>query len=149
MKKFSNILSLGFVLIGFSFLQINAQQTDENTFVINKYFQNINSEIQLPSTSNENLAQYGYQNSAELNILQSGNYNYINVKTNANNQNVGQQGNYNNYEFISFYGRDDLNFEVKQIGNGNSIQILGENSIIDNMKIIQKSDYKTITISNY
>lgn len=149
MKKFSNILSLGFVLIGFSFLQINAQQSDENTFVINKYFQNINSEIQLPSTSNENLAQYGYQNSAELNILQSGNYNYINVKTNANNQNVGQQGNYNNYEFISFYGRDDLNFEVKQIGNGNSIQILGENSIIDNMKIIQKSDYKTITISNY
>ena len=140
MKKFSNIYSLVFLLIGISSLQINAQQSDENTFVINKYFQNINSENQLPSNlTNENLAKYQAQNNAELNILQSGNYNYINVKTNANNQSVGQQGNYNNYEFISFYGNDNLNFEVRQIGNGNSIQILGENSIIDNMKIIQKS----------
>jgi len=97
----------------------------------------------------EELRNFNAVNNAELNILQSGNYNLINVKTNSNNQNVGQVGNYNSYEFISYYGRDDLNFEVQQIGSGNFIQVLGENSLINNMKIIQKSNSKTITITNY
>jgi len=149
MKKF-NIISVLFVLVLFS-LKSNAQQTDENTLIINRYFQSLNSEQILLTENNLKYAQSDLNtpNSTEINILQSGNFNNININSSANNQSIGQVGNYNSYEFISFYGRDDLNFEAQQIGENNLIQILGENSLINNMKIIQKSDFKTITITNY
>jgi hypothetical protein len=153
MKKNVNILLVVFVLI-FSIFSIktNAQQTDENTFIINKYFQNINNAQIVPTTNNytnQNLTVNKYANNAELYILQSGNFNYVNINSGTNSQNINQVGDKNSYEFISFYGRDDLNFEAQQIGNNNYIQVLGENSLINNMKIIQKSDFKTITIKNF
>ena len=151
MKNYSKIsIFLGVIISLFS-LEINAQQTDENTLIINRYFQNINFEQALleENNSNREFSSFDSPNNTELNILQSGDFNLINIKSTVNNQSVNQLGNYNNYEFISFYGRDDLNLEVQQIGNNNLIQVLGENSIINNMKIIQKSDFKTITITNY
>lgn len=155
MKNNRNILLIIFLVFSVLSFKINAQQTDENTYIINKYFQNINNSEQLLGTESKSLNQnqepinYNIANKADLNIVQFGNYNYINVKSNSINQDIGQVGNYNNYEFLTYYGRSDLNFEVQQIGNNNYIQVLGENSLIDNMKIIQKSDFKTITITNY
>ncbi|NLP58077.1 hypothetical protein [Lutibacter sp. B1] len=155
MKNNRNILLIIFLVFCVLSFKINAQQTDENTYIINKYFQNINNSEQLLGTESKSLNQnqepinYNIANKADLNIVQFGNYNYINVKSNSINQDIGQVGNYNNYEFLTYYGRSDLNFEVQQIGNNNYIQVLGENSLIDNMKIIQKSDFKTITITNY
>ncbi len=152
MKKTTNIVLVFFLIIGLSSFKLVAQQTDENTHAINSYFQNVNATKALlvnTNIKNQDLAKYNALNNAELHILQSGNYNLINIKTNANSLNVGQLGNYNSYEFISFYGRNDLNFEVQQIGNNNFIQVLGENALINNMKIIQKSNFKTIIITNY
>lgn len=152
MKKSGNIFVLSLLIISLFSIKIAAQQTDENTLIINRYFHNISAEQAQLNNGNlteQELRNLNAVNNAELNILQSGNYNLINVKTNSNNQNVGQVGDYNSYEFISYYGRDDLNFEVQQIGSDNFIQVLGENSLINNMKIIQKSNSKTITITNY
>jgi len=152
MKKIDTIFVLCLLLISVFSFKITAQQTDENTLIINRYFQNITAEqAQLNNVNftDQEIKNYNAVNNAELNILQSGNYNFVNIQTTANSQNIGQVGDYNSYEFISYYGRDDLNFEVQQVGRGNFIQVLGENSLINNMKIIQKSDYKTITITNY
>ncbi len=151
MKRITKITSLGILLMLSFITKINAQQTDENTLIITKYFQN-NTTAQTLGTinlTNQASANSKAITNSELNILQNGNYNLVNIKTTTNNQNIAQVGNNNSYEFISYYGRDDLNFGAQQIGNGNFIQILGENSLINNMKIIQKSDYKTITITNY
>ena len=151
MKYLYHILIIVLFVNVFSY-NASAQQMDENTYLINRYFQ-IASSGQNLLTENELLVSKAKTNNlvnnTELNILQAGNYNSINVKTSTNTQNVNQVGDYNNYEFISFYGRNDLNLEVQQIGNQNFVQILGENSLIDNMKIIQKSNFKTITITNY
>ena len=151
MKKFSVIVNyLVLIVIGLFSFKMNAQQVDENTLAINRYFQNINFEESLLTLNNKSTQlNYNTPNNTELNILQSGNFNVINIKSTENNQNVDQVGDYNSYDFISFYGRTDLNFEVEQVGNNNLIQVLGENSLIDNMKIIQKSDFKTITITNF
>jgi hypothetical protein len=150
MKNIYYILTI-ILLSSFTF-QLKAQQIDENTAAINQYFQTINSQVALTDgiavinsqSSNKNLPQ-----NSESNIIQTGNYNYINVKTNTNNINASQIGNNNSYEFISYYGRNDLNFDILQVGNNNLIQVFGENNIINNMTIIQKSNFKTITITNY
>jgi hypothetical protein len=151
MKKNTNTSILLAAVIALFTYNVSSQQIDENTLVINKYFQNVNAEETLPLLTNISQTQENLntQNNIELSILQAGNYNIVNINSTVNSQNINQLGNSNSYEFISFYGRNDLNFEAQQIGNNNFIQVLGENSIINNMKIIQKSDFKTITITNY
>jgi len=133
-------------------IKINAQLTDENTFVINQYFKNTvkhKTPVLSSDLKNVSILNYVISNNNLLNISQIGNNNHINVKANSNIQNINQNGNHNNYEFISYNGKKDLNFEIQQSGNYNLIQVLGENSIIDNLKIVQKSDFKRITITNY
>jgi len=97
--------------------KICAQFTDENTFIINQYFKNTVSEI-IPTLSsdlkNEPILSYIISKNNFLNISQTGNNNYINVKANSSFQNIEQQGSNNNYEFISYYGKKDTNFEIQQ-----------------------------------
>ncbi|WP_457616959.1 hypothetical protein [Lutibacter sp.] len=152
MKKNNTMRLLFLFIIGFSFANVYGQ-ADENTYIINRYFQNIsNGQEQLLTSQSlfqQSLTNTDAVNAAELNILQSGNYNAINVETSGNRLNISQVGENNSYEFITYYGRGDSNFEVQQLGNNNFIQVLGENSIIDNMKILQKSNNQTITVINY
>lgn len=150
MKK-NNYISIVLMLFAFGFasLETYGQISDENTIAISQYFQNSNSsrglEEKAKETKTHNFAKYN----SITNIVQVGNYNYTNINSNANSLGVQQEGNNNNYEFMTYYGRDDLNIDVQQIGNNNSIQVFGENKIIDNLKIVQKSNFKTITITNY
>lgn len=149
MKKYNFILLLVIIL---SFLNVKAQKTEEDKHLINSYFQNITSEQVLAfAISSNNLVKNSnnFVDARMLNIKQSGNYNLINIKAAVSNQSINQVGNNNGYEFISFYSRDGFNFEVQQLGNDNFIQVLGENSLINNMKIIQKTNAKTITVINY
>jgi len=133
-------------------LGINMGRILKKKNYINQYFKNtvkhktrvLNSDLK-----NVSILNYVISNNNLLNISQIGNNNHINVKANSNIQNINQNGNHNNYEFISYNGKKDLNFEIQQSGNYNLIQVLGENSIIDNLKIVQKSDFKRITITNY
>ena len=152
MKKKNYILVLYLVFFGLISFQLNAQISDDNTYIINKYFQNTTSEINSAASvidTNKSIAKKDNGVNSELNILQYGNYNYININTTGNKLNSSQVGNNNSYEFLTYYGRNDLNVDVQQIGNSNSVQVYGENSLINNMKIIQKSNFKTITVTNY
>jgi hypothetical protein len=150
MKKTVYILILIVSLINISSFKLNAQETDFNTIIINKYFQMSSQE----KSDNENVELFNnnlisFSDSRGVSVLQLGNYNFATFKANSNNLQLEQIGNNNNYEFINFYGRDNLTFKAQQIGSNNYIQVLGENSIINNLSIIQKSDFKTITIVNY
>ncbi|SDY04557.1 hypothetical protein SAMN05444411_11511 [Lutibacter oricola] len=148
-KSFKSILYL--VLFGLITFQLNAQISDDNTYIINKYFQNTTSEINNTSllNTNKSVATSSKTVNSDLNILQYGNFNYVNIKASGNKLNSSQVGNNNSYEFLTYYGRNDLNIDVQQIGNSNSVQVYGENSLINNMSIVQKSNFKTITIINH
>jgi len=122
-----------------------AQETDENTFIINQYFQTNQSNYSLinqsvVSSNTEtyvNLVQSGYQNNIYLNSL------------NKDVQTVNQTGNKNNYENYVNFNIEKTNKIINQEGNLNSLLIFGENSLMKNLIINQKADFQSIVIKNY
>jgi len=142
MKKYKYTI----IFILFVNLTFYGQQTDENTFIINNYF-NITNENQVYNKSslsnanvqsNVNLEQVGYNNNIYVNSLQIG-----------DNQFVNQAGNQNNYEYYNYYSKENSNLTINQEGTLNSLQIFGENSLSKNALINQKSNFKSIVIINY
>ena len=150
MKKVQNILFLQLLLLSlFSFNSSAQKLTDENTYLINEYFK-LNKE----STSvSYNFNKSGLNNrlqTNEVSLNQIGNNNEIDIKSNPNNsQQVIQNGTQNNYNFINYYNNNPSNFKIIQQGEANSLQIYGQNSIIENISIIQNSSFKTMIIKNY
>jgi len=150
MKNTDKILFILLVLFNLSFFNGYAQQNlDENTYIINQYFQ-LNKETSLFGNINTTITN---NIKAESNLLvfnQIGNNNEIDIKQQgADLQKVNQLGNNNYYNFISYYNSLPSNFNIIQQGNANNLQIYGENSIIKNMSILQKTDLKTLIIKNY
>jgi hypothetical protein len=129
----------------FAFQTLMAQETDENTFIINQYFQTNQSNYSLinqsvVSSNTEtyvNLVQSGYQNNIYLNSL------------NKDVQTVNQTGNKNNYENYVNFNIEKTNKIINQEGNLNSLLIFGENSLMKNLIINQKADFQSIVIKNY
>ena len=125
---------------------IMAQQTDENTLVINNYFQITNEKpiaktTALPNSNVQsyvNLVQVGYENNVYINELQTG-----------DNQIINQKGKQNNYEYYNYYSKENSNLNVNQEGTLNSLQVFGENSLMKNAIINQKSSFKSVVIKNY
>ena len=151
MKNYSYRFSFFLVLFNFIIFTGNAQQiADEKTYLINQYFQNINTnEISLIENNKlVNFSNFSQVDYAKLN--QVGNNNQIDIRSDVgNSQTVSQLGNGNNYEFISYYNSNISNFNIIQQGNSNSLQIYGENSLIKNISIFQKADFGTLIIKNY
>ena len=122
-----------------------AQQTDETTLAINNYFQVSNEKpINNPSKLDGNIQSYA-------NVIQTGNENntYINSLQTGDQQVINQKGNQNNYEYYNYYSQENSNMTIHQEGNQNSLQIFGENSLMKNAIINQKSSFKSIVIKNY
>ncbi len=143
-------LTLILLLINFTYISGNAQQqTDETTYIINQYFQsNKEASALLENKGPINSIIQSPDNLVKLN--QIGDNNQIEIKGSINDaQSVGQFGNSNNYHFINYYNSSPSNFNIMQQGNSNSLQIYGENSIIKNISILQKTDFKTLIIKNY
>jgi len=125
-----------------------AQMSDTNTETINQYFQvTQNEEVRTNTTSstiNQNkmsyvdIVQTGIENSIYINALQSG-----------DNQIVNQTGSQNNYEYYNYYGKENSNLNVNQEGTLNSLQVFGENSLMKDAVINQKSNFKSVVIKNY
>jgi hypothetical protein len=150
MKNTDKILFILLVLFNLTFFNGYAQQnSDENTYIINQYFQ-LNKETSLFENKNTITTN---NKQAESNLLvfnQIGNNNEIDIKQQGSDlQRVNQLGNNNYYNFISYYNNLPSNFNIIQQGNTNNLQIYGENSIIKNMSILQKTDLKTLIIKNY
>ncbi len=73
-----------------------------------------------------------------------------NIQSSDNFVNLNQVGNNNNYYgFINYYNKTPLNLNLLQKGNSNSLHIYGVNSIIKNISIIQKTNFKSLIIKNY
>ncbi len=127
-------------------IAINAQQTDENTLAINNYFQISNEK---PANSNPSKLDGTIQSYAD--VVQTGNKNntYINSLQSGDQQIVNQKGNQNNYEYYNYYSQENSNLIINQEGNQNSLQIFGENSLMKNTIINQKSSFKSVVIKNY
>jgi hypothetical protein len=132
-------------LFVFAFMTAVAQETDENTFIINQYFQNNQNNYSLmnrPAVSNNaetyvNLIQTGYNNNIRLNSL------------NEDTQTVHQVGNKNDYENFVYFNKEKTNKTINQEGNMNSLLIFGENSMMKNLIINQKADFQSIVIKNF
>lgn len=150
MKKCYHISVLLVCVLSFSSLSAQHQNSNEDTYIINQYFQlNKDASIVLNNTT-LNSSNTIQSQSSSVNLNQIGNYNDIDIKQKGeNSQAVNQVGNNNHYQFINYYNSTPSNFNILQQGNSNSLQIYGENSIINNISIIQKSSFKTLIIKNY
>lgn len=123
------------------------------------YFSNIseNNSVQnnaiLLKSSNSlvNINQLYKENTVNLVVLnQVGLHNVADVsQSQLTSQTVSQLGNSNYYSFKDFYNNSPINFSVLQLGNSNSLHIYGTNSLVNGMKIVQKSNFKNIVIKNY
>ncbi|WP_299527601.1 hypothetical protein [uncultured Lutibacter sp.] len=146
----SSHLKYGFFLLLFGFISFNSisQIADENTYVINQYFQ-LNKDASLGAEKNASKSSIQSQiNVVTLN--QIGNNNEIDIKQkSSDSQSVSQIGDSNYYNFINYYNSTPSNFNILQQGKSNSLQIYGENSIIKNISIVQNSNFKTLIIKNY
>jgi Ca2+-binding RTX toxin-like protein len=122
------------------------QQTDDNTLVINEYF-NVENDNQIAKNSTlQNLNSQSY-----VQLIQTGNENsiYVNSLQKGDNQIVNQVGNQNNYEYYNYYSTENSTIKVNQEGTLNSLQIFGENALMKNAIINQKSKFKSVVIKNY
>jgi len=147
MKNLKKIF-LGIFIFGFAFhFQLFAQQEDNNTIAINKYFSN-NKAANIQKSVQNKVFKAQYLSNT---LTQVGNYNYSLIQTNSkSSHNVMQKGNKNEIKLLSYYnGNNYINLISNQVGNNNSIHIIGTNSIAKKLKITQKSNNSTIFIRNY
>lgn len=148
MKNYRDVLLLLVCLLFVSVFSVRSQQVDKNTQIINQYFQ-LNSGSTIIAENNS----LKRNNQSQLNVVtlnQIGDNNQIDVKSNLNDsQGVNQIGNNNHYQFINYYNNSPSNFNILQQGNSNSLQIYGQNSIIENISIVQRTNFKTLIIKNY
>lgn len=114
------------------------KQLYNNNFFVKENIKDVNNIN--TNTSNINL----------VSLNQIGNYNNIDISKKSNaSQKIVQIGDNNDYNFISYYSQMPLDLNVLQKGNSNALHIYGENSIIKNISIVQKSNFKTLIIKNY
>lgn len=125
-----------------------AQISDSNTEVINQYFQvNVNQQVQTKSASTNTDSNFG----SYVEIVQTGSENYININAlqGGDEQIVNQAGQKNNYEYYNYYSNQNSSMQINQEGNLNSVQVFGENSLMKDAIIFQKSNFKSIVIKNF
>ncbi|MFA5297792.1 MAG: hypothetical protein WC389_06235 [Lutibacter sp.] len=148
MKNYISTTLILLFVIGLFTIKAHAQQTNEDTYIINQYFQT-NKEASLILENRGLNPAIQSQNNAIL-LNQVGNSNQIDIKSGINNvQTVNQIGNNNEYQFINYYNSSPSNLNIIQQGNSNSLLIYGENSIIKNIGIVQKANFETLIIKNY
>lgn len=147
MKNYKIIKLIFLLVFGLFAVAIQAQENEENTYIISQYFQLAK---QGAINNNENVkptllqAQENY-----VQITQVGNNNVADVtKTTNDVQIIGQAGNNNYYQFINYYNSTPVNLNIQQNGNSNSLQIYGTNSLMKNFGVVQNG-FKTVIIKNY
>jgi len=105
---------------------------------------------QSPAISEAELISFMTMNTSEMvsanRILQLGSYNHTEIY--GTNLNLNQTG-----ENQHFYYRESTltpsNIQVEMEGKDNYIEILGNNSILENMSIKLNGDYRSVIIRNY
>ena len=109
------------------------------------YIQQINLKLLDNQNNTNNGLNLKKDKDYQVVVSQIGNNNILDIKGGLGDvQNVIQKGNRNYYDFIDYYNSDKSNMNILQEGKANSLHVYGTNSFTDNIKILQKSDYKTI-----
>ncbi len=122
---------------------------NQNAFVITQLAQLNNNPNFL--VNNQGLQASQQNMGSVIKVNQLGNLNISDLKTNLNDsQLVNQIGDKNNYTFINYFNSSNpSNMNILQEGNGNFLQIYGQNNLMSRISIIQKSNAKTLIIKNY
>ena len=141
-------LFISIIIVFLSCPLLMAQLSDSNTEAITEYFQITQNEKVLSNATRTKIDQ---NKASYVSIIQTGNEN--NVKINSlqtgDEQMVSQTGQQNNYEYYNYYSNKNSSMQVNQEGTLNSLQIFGENSLMKDAKINQKSDFKSLVVKNY
>lgn len=158
MKRLIKIIKYLFLL--FLVTTIYAQQEVTNNVSLNEFLAfNSNLNISQEAVTNYNtviIQQIGNQNknilnissnSIDFNIIQNGDFNFIDVTKNATSisELIIQNGNNNYISEYSIYSTN-VNSQVFQNGNNNTFLSYGSNSISDNLKINVQANDKTIIV---
>jgi hypothetical protein len=142
-----------FIFINIVFLCLNnvfAQESNYEKDLIYKLNFQLNQSSSLILNNKNVLSSTDHVQNNLIEFNQIGTDNLIDIRNNSNDgQSITQKGYNNNYHFINYYSNLQSNFNIIQQGNSNSLQIYGENSLIKNISVIQKSNFKTITIINH
>ncbi|PID67659.1 MAG: hypothetical protein CR968_05520 [Flavobacteriia bacterium] len=141
-----------FISVLFFCSLVQAQDlTDSNSNAINGYFNNVDlssSEVTVPNTV---LSPYQQDYLVTTEIYQNGNYNISSIKSNNAEQSnkVIQNGDYNTYEMSAYYNSNPSDVSVIQNGDFNSLQVFGQNSLSESIKIIQNTNNQSLVIKNF
>jgi hypothetical protein len=88
---------------------------------------------------------------SEIDLLQNGDYNNINLELNALkiSETVIQNGNGNNFADINTFGANLHEAEIIQNGNNQSLTWYGSNSISERMKVNMQGNDKILEIRSF
>lgn len=141
------MIILGIFLFSFKGIGQETQKKDKEELFI----QQINLELLNKSYNSSRKIDINQQtDNHQLVVTQLGDGNLLSVKSGINDfQKIRQQGNSNYYNFIDYYNSRQSNIDVLQLGKANSLHVYGTNSFTDKIKIIQKSDYKSVIVRNF
>ena len=147
MKNYKYIFLGLITFCAFCFNGFSQNLTDENTEIINRYFQGTTVTQEQPVNATANVVP---TTQSIVKIRQFGNYNVADVTVGAGqSQTVNQYGNSNYYSFLKYYNNNPSNLNVLQQGEANSLQVYGQNSLINNISILQQGNFKSLIIKNY
>lgn len=140
------------ILIAFlmlvSFQAYSQSLYDGTSSLIDNYFQMNNDSGETTIISN-NTTQQPTDGSIVI-ITQEGNYNNSYIISQSNNkQSIIQVGDNNSYEYYTYYNSMLSEINALQYGDNNDIQIFGQNELVKNISIIQKTNNQTLIIKNY
>ncbi|MFT5964646.1 MAG: adenylate cyclase [Flavobacterium sp.] len=158
-----------FFVVIFSTFVFSQENTDNEEFLKGKTFQLV-SGINL-TTKNDiafdnliqsggvNIKQIGSYNSLKIylkaesvavSVVQNGTGNQLELEREANSikQKVVQEGQNNSIKDFSIYTNNNVNIELIQQGNNQSILNYGSNSISENMKVVQSGNGAAVIIIN-
>lgn len=88
-------------------------------------------------------------NYSSIRLKQIGDENIANIdnKVGGGAQKVYQIGDKNNYQFLNYRNNLPINYGVLQLGNYNSLKVLGSNTLFSSMNIIQTGGAKMSVVN--
>jgi len=136
------------VALGIAGCMYSQNMSNQHTFVTTQLAQLNNNPNLL--VSNQGLETSQQNIGSVIKVNQLGNLNVSDLRAGLNDsQLVNQIGDKNNYTFINYFNSNPSNMNILQQGNGNFLQIYGQNNLMSRISIIQKSNAKTLIIKNY
>lgn len=133
---------------------------DENSFLINqitirndKAMLQDQKQVYVTQIGDDNIlmSNLSYSSSSDVNYMQIGNHNNIDIltKSQESNQTIDQIGDQNKYSNYNYNSTKVENINIIQKGNNQNIDVFGQNSMSQDLKITIIGSDKSLIIRNY